>query len=189
MVETTNNRKTFCIPFYSPDDEYKAPTKEELSLFQGEFEELIYNDDANIDQRTAVRIFLTLRKVPFKLLVRLAEPYDLGFHKISDGKSHPIDWLRIPRFLRVLHFKKDIVSVRHDLDYYRGYTDKNKKEDPSIHWSKHERKLADKFYLESQLAIGERKWICYLEYWALRLFGGGAWTKQKNNKDRTEKFL
>ena len=188
-TNTSANRKTFCIPFYSPGEPYVPPSEEELALFQGEFEDLIYDNTANIDQRTAVRIFLTLRKVRYDLLLRLAEPYDLGFHKKSDGKSHPVEWARIPRFLRVLHFKKDIVSVRHDLDYYRGFTDKSKKDETAVHWTPEERKLADELYYEGQLAVGERKWICKLEYWALRLFGGCAWAKSQARTDKEARFL
>ena len=131
-------------------------------------DEFEFNDpSAVIDNRTAVRMFLRLRNVTGPTFDALIEPYDLGFYKKSDGKSTPIPFMRIPRFLKILGLKKDIVSVRHDLEYYRG---------------KPEREPADKNYLDRQKEIGERKWVAAMEWIALRLIGWVSWHNHKKKR-------
>jgi hypothetical protein len=103
-----------------------------------------------------------------ELFDRLVEPYDNGFYKKSDGKSSPLGFLKITRVQRLLGFRKDIVSVRHDLDYYRG----NPK-----------RERADEYYLNSQLMLGSHKWLAKIEYLALRAFGWSAWKRHEEKRD------
>ncbi|WP_305908745.1 hypothetical protein Q9L42_009160 [Methylomarinum sp. Ch1-1] len=143
---------------------------EDFSIFNEGFENLINNPDSKLDNRIAVRMFLALRGIKGQLYQNLVEPYDNGFYKRADGKSHPVPWLRVPRFLRVLGFDKDIVSIRHDLDYYRGHVG-----DGQAIGGKAQRKKADIAYRESQNAVGERNWIIYTDYLGLRLFGWYSW--------------
>jgi len=152
--------------------EYGAgPSDDELDVLlagRTSVEESEFNDpDAEIDNRTAVRMFLKVRQVSAETFAALVEPYDLGFYKKSDGKSTPIPFMRIPRFLKVLGLKRDIVAVRHDLDYYRGIPD---------------REPADRHYLDRQKEVGERKWVAAMEWFALRLVGGFSWKRHKKKR-------
>lgn len=148
-----------------------GPSEEELDALvfgRTSVEEFEFNDpSAEIDNRTAVRMFLRIRNVPPQTFDALIEPYDLGFDKKSDGKSTPIFFMRIPRFLKVLGLKRDIVSVRHDLEYYRGI--------PA-------QRSADNNYLDRQREIGERKWIATMEWFALRIVGRFSWNSHKNKR-------
>ena len=148
-----------------------GPSDEELdALLAGRtsVEESEFNDPAaEIDNRTAVRMFLKLRRVSAETFSALIEPYDLGFYKKSDGKSTPIPFMRIPRFLKVLGLKRDIVAVRHDLDYYRGQPEKEP---------------ADRHYLHRQKEVGERMWVARLEWFALRLVGWMSWGNHKRKR-------
>lgn len=142
--------------------EYCPPTGRELDQLAAENPEVsqreIHNPDSPIDNRTAIRIFLHSRRVKGLLFDRLVEPYDLGFYKKCDGKSSPVN--RLPIIQRKSGFKRDIVSVRHDLDYYRG---------------KPSRRVSDWFYVISQIAVGEGVPMSWIEWSALRLFGHSAW--------------
>ncbi|MCA9041053.1 MAG: hypothetical protein KDA65_11945 [Planctomycetaceae bacterium] len=124
----------------------------------------IHNPNSIIDNRTAIRVFLRSRGVKGLLFDRLVEPYDIGFYKKCDGKSSPVN--RLPMVQRKSGFKRDIVAVRHDLDYYRG---------------KPSRRVSDWFYVISQIAVGEGAPMSWVEWTALRLFGHRAW---KAHRDR-----
>jgi hypothetical protein len=129
--------------------------------------ELYANDPSvRMDNRDAVRLLLKLRKIEPPLFDLLVAPYDNGYYKKSDGKSTPLSFMKVPRFLRVLGFWKDIVSVRHDLDYYKGT----------------HRKTADDRYREAQIKVGQRSWIAYLEYYGLRLFGSISWRRHARHR-------
>jgi hypothetical protein len=153
-------------------EEYGAgPSEDELNaMFAGRtsIEESEFNDpNSETDNRDAVRMFLKLQGVPKETFDALIEPYDLGFYKKSDGKSTPISFLRVPQFLKKWGFKKDIVSVRHDLDYYRGQPRRN---------------TADKNYLVRQKEVGEKKWVAAMEWFALWLFGKFSWKSHKKKR-------
>ncbi|MEZ6044601.1 MAG: hypothetical protein R3C11_03265 [Planctomycetaceae bacterium] len=102
--------------------EYCPPQDHELDHLVNQFPNLghheIHNPNSVIDNRTAIRVFLRSRGVTGLLFERMVEPYDIGFYKKCDGKSSPVN--RLPVIQRKSGFKRDIVSVRHDLDYYRG---------------------------------------------------------------------
>ena len=157
--------------FLSKEEYGGGPTDDELDAMlvgRTSVEESEFNDPkADIDNRTAVRLFLKLRGVSAETFAALVEPYDLGFYKKSDGKSTPIPFMRIPRFLKVLGLKRDIVAVRHDLDYYRGIPD---------------REPADRAYLDRQTEVGERKWVAAMEWFALRLVGRFSWKRHENKR-------
>ncbi len=157
--------------FLSKEEYGGGPTDDELDTMlvgRTSVEESEFNDpNAEIDNRDAVRMFLRLRGVSAETFAALVEPYDLGFYKKSDGKSTPIPFMRIPRFIKVLGLKRDIVAVRHDLDYYRGTPD---------------REPADRHYLDRQKEVGERKWVAAMEWFALRLVGGISWNRHKNKR-------
>lgn len=121
-----------------------------------------------IDNRTAVRMYMALARVPAAIRERIVEPWDSGFYKVSDGKSHPISWMKLPRRLRKLHFDKDIVSVRHDWDYYSGCCTQ---------------KEADEHYYRGQVALGMRPWTARLEWLALRTFGRRSWKRHARKRD------
>jgi hypothetical protein len=124
-----------------------------------------------IDNRIAIRILLwkhTSGQISKELLHRLSEPYDNGYYKKSDGKSTPIPWLKMNSEQEHAGIKKDIVSVRHDLDYYRGSP---------------QRLEADLFYLLCQHCIGSNRVLATLEYIVLRIFGFLAWNKHKRKRE------
>ncbi|QDU82097.1 hypothetical protein Pla110_38520 [Polystyrenella longa] len=146
--------------------EYCPPDDAELDELANQFPEMgeheIHDPNSKIDNRTAIRIFLRSRGVTGLLFDRLIEPYDLGFYKKCDGKSSPVN--RLPVIQRKSGFKRDIVSVRHDLDYYRG---------------KPSRRVADWFYVISQIAVGEAVPMSWVEWSAVRLFGYKAWKSHR----------
>ena len=163
---------------YPSKEEYgSGPSEEQLdALLAGRtsVDEAEFNDPSvEIDNRTAVRMFLRLRRVSLETFSALVEPYDLGFYKKSDGKSTPIPFMRIPRFLKVLGLKRDIVAVRHDLDYYRGTPD---------------REPADNSYRSRQKEVGERRWIAAMEWFALRLVGRFSWNRHKKKRQTIEGY-
>lgn len=149
--------------------EYTPPSWEELGQLTSEtptIEDHHINDpNSPIDNRTAIRIFLHQQGVSGILFDRLVEPYDLGFYKKCDGKSSPV--YKLSQTQRKFGFKRDIVAVRHDLDYYRGL--------PS-------RRIADYFYLISQQAVGEPVSMSYIEWAALKLFGQKAWDAHREKR-------
>lgn len=178
----------FLLDRYDPgEEEYQAASDEELELLRSEAPrdlEYLVNDPASkIDNRTAVRFVLALRSVSGDMFRRLVRPYDIGFYKKSDGKSHPLWFLRIPRFLRVLGFRKDIVAVRHDFDYYRGRSSDSDTEpdryDPT------ERLRADRNYRAGQIAVGLWRWAAWIEYFALRV---GGWWSWRNHRRKSEQI-
>lgn len=123
---------------------------------------------SSVDNRTAIRLLLMLRGVASASFAVLVEPYDNGYYKRADGKSSPFGIFKIARFQKVLGFRKDIVAIRHDLDYYRGV----------------ERKEADKRYLDLQIELGYQGWRARAEYAALRSFGAIAWRAHKKKRER-----
>ncbi|MDH3672552.1 MAG: hypothetical protein OES46_15580 [Gammaproteobacteria bacterium] len=130
--------------------------------------EVISSDPSSeIDNRYSVRKLLDLRQVEGGLKKLLVEPYDNGYYKKSDGKSTPLSFMRVPRFLRILGFRKDIVSVRHDYDYYK---------------SELPRRAADKNYLTGQIAVGQHAFYAWIEYFFLRLAGIYAWHRHGKRK-------
>lgn len=152
------------------------PTPEEYQPDRFDTAELntLLNDAPNpfditspIDNRTAIRMYMTLARVPLKIQERIVVPWDNGFYKYSDGKSHPIRSLKLPRFLRKLHFKKDIVSVRHDWDYYTGCCSQ---------------KEADRHYYEGQKALGMRPWVARMEWLGLRAFGWRSYNRHARKR-------
>jgi len=149
--------------------EYTPPNDEELDLLVSSHPQMddhcINDPNSELDNRTAIRIFLRARGVKGMLFERLVEPYDLGFYKKCDGKSSPV--YKLSSTQRKHGFKRDIVAVRHDLDYYRGL--------PS-------RRIADWFYLISQQAVGEPVPMAYIEWTALKLFGQKAWEAHRDKQ-------
>lgn len=112
-----------------------------------------------LDNTLSVRLYLLLRGVCTDSYTILVEPYDNGYYKRADGKSTPFGIFKIAAVQKRLRFKKDIVAVRHDFDYYTGV----------------KREVADTRYRDLQIEVGYSKWKAHLEYMALALFGGIAW--------------
>ena len=125
-----------------------------------------------LDNRVSVRLYLLLRGISTSSYNILVEPYDNGYYKRADGKSTPFGIFKIAFIQKRLGFKKDIVSVRHDLDYYLGV----------------DRKVADDRYKQLQIEAGHHKWKAGLEYRALRLFGGIAWNGHANKRATIEGY-
>ncbi|MCW8956555.1 MAG: hypothetical protein OQL09_06700 [Gammaproteobacteria bacterium] len=126
----------------------------------------------NIDNRTLVRLFLLLRGVKDESFKLLVEPYDNGFYKRADGKSSAFGVFKVARVQKILRFKKDIVSIRHDWDYYTGV----------------DQKIADKRYLKLQIEVGYQKWRAKFEYRLLRMFGQIAWSVHKKKRDQIPEY-
>lgn len=123
---------------------------------------------SSVDNRTAIRLLLMLRGIANDSFRILVEPYDNGYYKRADGKSSPFGLFKIARFQKVMGFKKDIVSIRHDLDYYRGL----------------DRKAADMRYRDLQIELGYQSWRAKAEYAALRSFGAIAWRSHEKKRGR-----
>lgn len=135
--------------------------------------EMYSNDpDVGMDNRDAIRLLLKLRRIEPPLFELIVTPYDNGYYKKCDGKSTPLSFMKVPRFLRLFGFWKDVVSVRHDYDYYRG-TDQQE---------------ADRRYREGQIQIGQRAWIAIVEYYTLRLFGRFSWNGHKKRRERIDGY-
>jgi len=122
-----------------------------------------------MDNTVSVRLYLLLRGVSTGSYNILVEPYDNGYYKRADGKSTPFGIFKIAAVQKRLRFRKDIVSVRHDLDYYTGV----------------DRKVADQRYRDLQIEVGHSKWKTALEYTALRMFGSIAWNKHAEKRRST----
>lgn len=118
-----------------------------------------------LDNTVSVRLYLLLRGTSREIYNVLVEPYDNGYYKRADGKSSPFGVFKLEFVQKKIGFKKDIVSVRHDFDYYTGI----------------DRKVADKRYRDLQLDLGHYPLLVAMEYRALRVFGGFAW---KNHDKR-----
>lgn len=160
---------------YDPSRGFVAPTFEQAQELAKEMPHITaeHCNDPNveIDNRIAIRILLcnlTDGDLPREVYERIVEPYDIGFYRKSDGKSTPLRWLKVTRKQRRLGVRKDIVSVRHDLDYYRG---------------RPKRRRADGWYRRSQRALGNGGLLTWLEYGALRLAGRGAWRSHARKRD------
>lgn len=125
-----------------------------------------------MDNTVSVRLYLLLRGVRTETYNLLVEPYDNGYYKRADGKSTPYGIFKLAFVQKRLRFKKDIVSVRHDLDYYLG-TD---------------REIADKRYRDLQLEVGYNRYKTAFEYRMLRIFGGAAWRSHEAERQRTEGY-
>jgi len=132
----------------------------------------IINERNSLDNRTSVRMILLLRGVKREVYDLLVEPYDTGFYRRTDGKSSPLGIFKVAPIQRALGFTKDIVSIRHDLDYYSGV----------------ERSLADARYRDNQIELGYPKWRALGEYWALRVFGRKAWNRHKKKRENIEVY-
>lgn len=158
-------------------EEYIPPNTTQISQLVEAYgaveEQHINNTRARIDNRDAIRMYLWLRGVSDDVFKKLVEPYDIGFYRKCDGKSHPVRWLRVPRFLKHLGFKLDMGAVRHDLDYYLGMIP---------------RKEADRFYRQAQIELGNQPWTAYSEYIALRLFGWYAWNQHRKKQGSTKGY-
>ena len=126
----------------------------------------------SMDNTVSVRLYLLLRGVSTDTYNILIEPYDNGFYKRADGKSTPFGIFKIASVQKRLRFKKDVVSVRHDLDYYLGVS----------------RKEADERYRDLQNEVGHHKWKTALEYGALRLFGRIAWRAHAQKRATIEGY-
>ncbi len=151
--------------------DYQPPDFEllgRLALEYGPLREVEVSDPRSaIDNRTAVRVYLLQQGVRGVLFERLVEPYDLGFYLRSDGKSTPIPGMRLRAQQAAQGFCKDIVSVRHDLDYYRGLPG---------------RAAADHWYHLGQRALGEQSVIAAAEYLCLRAVGWAAWRRHARKR-------
>ena len=171
MVKEYDSSKLIYDPKRKTFDE---PTSEQLDYLVKKYPG-ISQDDANdpskeMDNRIAVRILLwrlNIGKLSPGLFSRLVEPYDIGFYKKSDGKSSPFGFMKVMGIQKLFGVKKDIVSVRHDLDYYRGNPNRLK---------------SDLYYLRSQKALDQSSFFSRIEYTALRWFGCPAWNKHKKKR-------
>jgi len=120
-----------------------------------------------LDNTVSVRLYLLLRGTSTEVYDVLVEPYDNGYYKRADGKSSPFGFFKVEFVQKKIGFKKDIVSVRHDFDYYTGI----------------DRKDADERYRDLQLKLGHPRWVVAIEYRALRWFGGFAWKKHEKRRE------
>lgn len=156
------------LPEFPATADYRPPSEQELehSMAYSRLptKESMARRETEMDVRTAVRIYLRLRDVTGITAKLLTRPYDVGFNFKCDGKSHPLYWLRVPYFLQVLGFARDIGAVRHDFDYYQGGIP---------------RKHADQRFRRHQVALGYPRIAAYLEYIAVRLFGWVGWRKHR----------
>ncbi len=121
----------------------------------------VNDPSANYDNVASLEAYLKLLDIPFATREIIIDTYRIGFYKVSDGKSHPLPWLRIPSFMKALGLEKDPVSVVHDRDYYRGF----------------DKKDADLRYYRLQIAVGLPKWRAWIEYYGLKMFGGRAYRR------------
>ena len=161
---------------YRPERAYRPPTDQELDhlvTIHTALTEYEANDPAcEFDNRTVVRVILWQRYkvggIDREMYDSLIEPYDNGFYKKADGKSAPFGFLKVLGIEKKLGVNKDITSVRHDFDYYRGT--------PS-------RKLADKHYLKAQVGLGHNRVWAWVEYLTLRGFGWSAWRTHRKRQD------
>lgn len=126
----------------------------------------------SINNLVSVRLYLLLRGVSTPCYRLLVEAYDNGYYKKSDGKSTPFGIFKIAAIQKRLRFRKDIVAVRHDFDYYSGVN----------------RKEADVRYRDLQIEVGHPRWKAVLEYGALRLFGRFAWRNHANKRAEIEGY-
>lgn len=192
MADTSGNpTRRFLLHRYNPEaEEYSPALDEEMELLRSDSPkglEFLVNDPASkIDNRTAVRFILALRNVSGEMFRRLTKPYDIGFYKKSDGKSHPLWFLRTPRFLRVFGFKKDIVAVRHDFDYYRGLSGESKRGAGRYHRS--ERLRADQHYRRAQIDVGLWRIAAGIEFWTLRAAGWWSWGRHRKRSRLIEGY-
>ena len=128
--------------------------------------------DADIDNRDAVRMWLLIRGIEGNRWARLVEPYDLGYHYVSDGKSHPVPRWRIPARFRRSKLNKDPAAVRHDLEYYL---------------QEKTRRVADQNYLHDQISCGMPRVLAATEFSFLRAFGWCAWNTHARRARRDAK--
>ena len=160
---------------YSPEKkEFIVPTERQLIRLTQKYPFMVPDEavhpDFWMDNRLSVRILIWLHfegNISSEIFDRLIEPYDNGYYKKSDGKSTPFFWMKVTGYQRILGLKKDIVSVRHDLDYYRG---------------KPPRKEADQLYFSSQIDLGQKKFLASVEYWFLKQFGRIAWSSHRSKQ-------
>ena len=151
--------------FPIPKD-YRAPSPRRIGeLMATEIIDEITAIDPNseIDNRDAIRVVLynlTDGIMDKESMDALTLPYDIGFYKKADGKSTPLRWFRVNRLQRRLGIRKDVVSIRHDYDYYSGQP----------------RNIADRDFRRFQKLLRSPAYMTFFEYQALRIFGARAWT-------------
>ncbi len=154
-------------------DVYQPPSDAELTALAAEHaglrESEVSDRDSPLDNRTAIRIFLRQRGITGALYDRLVEPYDIGYYLRSDGKSTPIPSMRLRRDQAESGFCKDIIAVRHDLEYYRGVPG---------------RAEADIRYREGQQALGASFLVASAEYLVLAAVGWVAWNEHAEQRRR-----
>jgi hypothetical protein len=172
---------------YSPDKKkFIVPTERQLILLTQKYpfmepEEALH-PSFWMDNRLSVRILIWSffeAKIAAEQFDRLIEPYDNGYYKKSDEESTPIFWTKVTGYQQILGVKKDIVSVRHDLDYYPG--------EPA-------RKEAHKLYFFSQIDLGQKRLLPKVEYCFLKQFGRIAWIRHKSKQTtipgyRTDEYI
>ena len=162
---------------YDEKKDYVEPTEEQLDqlIQMEEYQSFALEDPNNTDSvydiRTIVRILLWQRyrsgKLSHELYERLIEPYDNEFYKKANGKSAPSRF-KVMGLQKMLGIQKDIVSVRHDYDYYRN--------DPG-------RIKSDFYFLKSQIAVGQLKIFSLIEFVVLLLVG---WFPFMQHRHRSE---
>lgn len=132
----------------------------------------ISNPNARYDNAAALRQYLDILQAPAEVKRALLIPWDNGYYLFSDGKSHPVKWLRLPSRLRVLGLELDPPSVLHDYRYYTGAN----------------RYFADCEYYENQVALGMPKAFALGEYYGLRAGGWKAWNTHAEKREAIEDY-
>jgi hypothetical protein len=151
-------------------------TKEEITL------EHVNNPDMLLDNLDALDMYLSLRRIPEADKKQLRIPYENGFYKTA-GKSAPFFWPKTSRYLKSVGFERDIASVLHDWRYYTGLMPY-----PDGGSNYRRRKAADREYYKYRKMIDPDKIKPWLEYRALRLFGGISWRKHKKFRETVPEY-
>lgn len=141
-----------------------APDKEKLLKASNYY---IANPESSYDNAASLRKYLELVQCPLNVKRELLVPWDNGFYLLSDGKSHPVKWARLPSRLRALGLNLDPPAVLHDYRYYVGTA----------------RSRADKEYYNNQLALGMPQALAVAEFWALRCGGWLAYVRHAQRRE------
>lgn len=104
--------------------------------------------------------------------------FEYGGSSYRLPKGFRTDGASIPRFLwRVcgtpLEVPRLYAALVHDFLYSGG--------DASV-----SRCEADMIFRDIQIALGRPRWKCYVEYWALRAFGGSHWWENQEGDEDDE---